>query len=111
MQLSQLLSIGLFTIALLFTLYFWIDRWNKTNATEAFADLSKLTNLTNQNPSDEEASQAYMTLLKYIKKDFNKGIKFVLDFGDRFFGKSVKIRDDLDVQTLFNNYSNPLQAV
>lgn len=109
-------------MAIVFTLYFWIDRWNGTNAiiNESFTDLpgglnesvlAKLNSEAIANPTDDDAVKAHKTLLRYIKNDFTKGIKFVMDFGKTFFGKNVKLREDLDVQTLMNNYSSPLQVV
>ncbi len=59
-------------------------------------------------PTDLDAVQAHQTLLRYIRNDFSKGVKFVMDFRDRFFG-SVPIRNDLDIRTLLDNYQNPLQ--
>ena len=121
MHLSTILSIAFFTMALVLTTYFWIDRIRGTNAilTESFdnppgslkdSDLAVLTNAGSYNPTDDDASKAYKTLLQYTKNDFGKGIKFVKDFGKRFFGKNVPIREDLDVETLMNNYSSPLQV-
>ena len=120
MHVSQILSIALFTIAGTLTVYVWLDRMRGTNSkvTEAFEDtpqmdaatLAKLKTTMNANPTDEDAINAHQTLLRYMKNDFGKGIKFVMDFGKRFF-EDPTIRKDLDVRTLMNNYSSPLQVV
>ncbi len=62
-------------------------------------------------PTDAEAVVAHQTLLRYIRNDFGKGVKFVLDMRDRFFGESVPLRKDLDVRTLMDNYQSPLQRL
>ena len=59
-------------------------------------------------PTDMDAIQAHQTLLRYIRNDYGKGVKFVMDLRDRFFGP-VPIRKDLDIRTLLDNYQNPLQ--
>ena len=119
MHLSQILSLSLFTIALTLTVYVWLDRLRGTNASinEAFVDaklddatIAKINKAVNSNPTDDDAIKAHQTLLRYMKNDFGKGIKFVIDFGKRFF-ENPKIRKDLDVTTLMNNYSSPLQVV
>ena len=120
MHLSQILSVALFTVAVTFTVYVWIDRLRGTNrsVSEAFEDLPKIDDATlaklktaiNTNPTDSDAVNAHKTLLQYMKNDFKKGIVFVSDFGQRFF-ENPTIRKDLDVQTLMNNYRSPLQVV
>lgn len=123
MKAQQLISIALFTMATVFTIYAWMERLNGTNPklNEAFAnpttiteeDLRRIQNSTAaaNAPTDDEAIQAHQTLLRYIRNDFSKGVKFVMDFGKRFYGDALPIRDDLDVQRLMDNYSNPLQVV
>jgi len=119
MHISQILSLSLFTIALTLTIYMWLDRLRGTNPkiNEAFTDaklddatIAKINNAINANPTDEEAVKAHQTLLIYMKNDVKKGIKFVMDFGKRFF-ENPTIRKDLDMKTLMNNYSSPLQVV
>jgi hypothetical protein len=100
----------------------WSDRLSNRNAkiNEAFAnekstglknsDMESIKNSLNPKPSDSDVSTAYRTLLKYISNDFEKGSKFVLDFGERFYGEGVPLKKDLDVTTLMNNYHNPLQV-
>jgi hypothetical protein len=113
MQLSQIVSVAIFTFALTLTVYVWLDRFKKK---EGFSDvsldpatISAIKASINNNPTDDDAIKAHQTLLRYIKHDFGKGVKFVMDFGKRFFDKPT-LREDLDVKTLMNNYSSPLQG-
>ena len=119
MHASQIISLALFTIALTLTMYVWFDRLRGTNASvnEAFVDIAlddatiaKIKNTVNSAPTDDDAIKAHQTLLRYMKNDFGKGSKFVMDFGKRFFADPT-IKSDLDVRTLMNNYSSPLQVV
>jgi len=111
--------IGLFTCTALLTLYGWMDRIKGTNhaINEAFEvkiddiDIAKLANANEPVPTDTEAVQAHQTLLRYARNDFSKGIKFVMDFGRRFFGENMSLRPDLDVRRLMDNYSSPLQVI
>ena len=111
--------IGLFTGAVVLTLYGWMDRIQGTNRTitEAFEvkiddiDIAKLANANEPVPTDMDAVQAHQTLLRYVRNDFSKGIKFVMDFGKRFFGENMSLRPDLDVRRLMDNYNNPLQVI
>ena len=114
MKLAHLISIGLFTIVTVLTVYGWSDRIHGTSAVlkENFADTDEQLALLRKGPlppTDEEAVKAHQTLLRYIKNDFSKGIKFVMDFGQRFFGENMTLRTDLDVRRLMDNYSSPLQ--
>ena len=113
MQLSQIVPVAIFTFALTLTVYVWLDRFKKK---EGFSDvsldpatISAIKASINNNPTDDDAIKAHQTLLRYIKHDFGKGVKFVMDFGKRFFDKPT-LREDLDVKTLMNNYSSPLQG-
>lgn len=119
---SQLISISLFTIAVVITLYSWMDRISGKNAIvkEAFTEpheilnsdvLQALTKTNESVPTDKEAIQAHQTLLRYIRNDFNKGIKFVMDFGNRFYGPKLPLKENLRVDTLMDNYTSPLQGV
>jgi hypothetical protein len=116
---GKLIMIGLFTGAVVLTLYGWMDRIKGTNRVinEAFelqisdADLAKLSQANEPVPTDMDAVKAHQTLLRYARNDFSKGIKFVMDFGKRFFGENMSLRPDLDVRKLMDNYSNPLQVV
>jgi len=119
MKPSQLVSIALFTVAAVLTVYAWSDRLRRSNAilNEAFEvqineeDLARLQNANEPVPTDADAVKAHQTLLRYIRNDFHKGIKFVTDLGKRFFGDQVPLRDDLEVRKLMDNYSSPLQVV
>ena len=72
------------------------------------ADLDRLTRANEPTPSEEEAIKAHQTLLYFIRNDFTKGIKFVMDFGDRFYGKPLPLKKDFDPRTLLDNYRTPL---
>jgi hypothetical protein len=65
-------------------------------------------------PTDQDVVEAHQTLLRYIRNDYGKGVKFLFDIRDRFFeGDQCKptIRKDLDIRTLLDNYQNPLQRL
>ncbi len=62
-------------------------------------------------PTDQDAVEAHQTLLRYIRNDFPKGVKFVMDLRDRFFEPTAGIRHDLDIRTLLDNYHSPLQRL
>ena len=118
MNLMNLVGIAGFTITLVLTMYFWMDRWKAVSAgTEGFAsqgtipqsEINRLLASSEAAPTDDDALKAHQTLLRYISNDFNKGVKFVLDFGDRFFGDHMPLRPDLDTRKLMDNYVNPLQ--
>ena len=118
MNLSQLVSIGLFTMALVFTVSIYAERWRGTNPAvkEAFAlqDDELVQSVMKANepiPSDADAVNAHQTLLRYIRNDYSKGLKFVLALRDSFFGPQVLIKKDLDVRRLMDNYISPLQSV
>ena len=99
------------------SVYFWTDRWFgfKSPISEAFenqlsqAELNQLAAQFATAPTDDDAVKAHQTLLRYISNDFNKGIKFVIDFGERFYGDGLPLRSDLDTRKLMDNYRNPLQ--
>lgn len=115
MKLVELISIGLFTIACVLSMYYWSDKMRNVQTTEGF-ETNVLSDKTIQSlikanepvPTDADANAAYQTLLRYIRNDFSKGIRFVRDFGTRFFGDNTPLRADLDVRTLMDNYSSPL---
>jgi hypothetical protein len=122
MRTSELISIALFTIALVLTVYAWRDRIAGSNAAinEAFEnngpvlskeELAQLRSINEEKPSAQDAEKAYRTLLRYIRNDFPVGIKFVDDFGKRFFGDDMPLRKDLDTRRLMDNYMSPLQGV
>jgi hypothetical protein len=118
MNTVQLISIGLATFVAVITIYGWMDRIQGTNAkiNEGFTDtditsdavLEHLKKANEQIPTPDEAVNAHRTLLQFIQSDFGRGIKFVDDFGLRFFGDNMKLRKDLDTRTLMDTYVNPL---
>lgn len=123
MKTEQLIGIALFTFVVVITLYGWMDRVQNRNPVinEAFQsivvndgpgltqeDLEKLTKANEPVPSEEDAVKAHQTLLYFIRNDFGKGIKFVMDFGDRFYGKTLPLKKDLDTRTLTVGYQSPL---
>ena len=119
MKIAELVSISLFTMAAVFTVYAWSDRIAKRNPviTEAFDtqmnDETKnaLADLTATSPTDTDAVNAHKILLRYIQSDWKKGILFVMDFGKRFYGDNLPLRDGLDSRHLMDNYRSPLQGV
>ena len=98
------------------TIYFWVERWHGVQSpiSEAFtstlsqAELNQLAARFAAAPTDDDAVRAHQTLLQYISNDFNKGIKFVFDFGEKFYGDNLPLRSDLDTRKLMDNYRNPL---
>ncbi len=105
------------------TLYAWSDRITGRNKAieEAFANpgsdplsdaaIQSLIKGNEPEPTDADAIAAHQTLLRYIRNDFTKGARFVIDFRNRFFGENVQLRDDLDVRRLMDNYISPLQGI
>jgi hypothetical protein len=122
MRIEQLVGIGLFTIALVLTVYTWRDRLvvRKSAKVEGFAvktdiisdgTYDMLLKSNERTPTDQEAVEAHQTLLRYMRDNFGQGIKFARDFGDRFFGTNLPFRTDLDVRKLMDNYQSPLQRL
>jgi len=122
MHISQLISISLFIIALTITIYAWMDRLTGSNAkiNEAFEnpglsldkiDIEALKKSNEPEPTDADATRAHQTLLRFIRNDFGKGVKFVMDFGKRFYGDNLHLRKDLVITTLMDNYNSPLQVI
>lgn len=123
---STLVSLGIFVFTLTITVYSWMDvisyRRNKRNqsaeATEGFANEGPniisdkaINNIIKSNepvPTDADAVQAHQTLLRYVRNDFSRGIRFVDDLGKRFYGNKIPLRPDLDVRKLMDNYQSPL---
>ena len=112
MNITQLISIGLATFIAVITIYGWMDRIQGTNAkinegftststTDALASddvLERLKQVNEQIPTPDEAVKAHRALLLFIQSDF----------GRRFFGDNMKLRNDLDTRTLMDTYVNPL---
>lgn len=118
LKINDIVSISLFTMVTLITVYAWMDRLGKRShvINEAFEDvqvddklINKIMKANEPQPTDADAVSAHQTLLRYIRNDFSKGIYFVDDFRRRFFGENIRLRTDLDVQKLMDNYSSPLQ--
>lgn len=122
MEIKQLVSIALFTCALVLTVLSWSEYIGSKRSHEGFVggtptdvlnnDVLKMISATNEPvPTDLDAVKAHQTLLRYIRNDIRKGSKFIVDFRDRFFGSNIPLRRDIDVRTLLDNYQNPLQRV
>lgn len=122
----RLFAIGLFTVATVLAYSMWSDYIaNRTHTpaapahVEGFeerpllsdAEIARLSRANEPVPTDADAVAAHQTLLRYIRNNYEKGRYFVYDFGQRFYGPAVQVRDDLDVRTLLDNYSSPLQRV
>lgn len=118
MNTTYLISVGLATFLAVLTIYGWMDRLQGTNVklNEGFSDVELLTSddvlnhlkqANEQAPTPDDAVKAHRTLLLFIQNDFGRGIKFVDDFGRRFFNTNT-LRPDLDTRTLMSNYVNPL---
>jgi hypothetical protein len=129
MHISQLISIALFTVAAVITLLAWNDRLAGTNAAinEAFEG-GAMKDLDKNDPTlkavqelasagtvtEDDASKAYKTVLKFIQQDFARGALFVEDITRRFYGEDAELRTfrkDLDMTTLLDNYRSPLQRI
>jgi hypothetical protein len=123
MDIKTLISIGVFTSLFLLTVLFWRDYLRSARSKEGFSPMNmnstvlsdKVIELIAKNnepvPTDQDAVEAHQTLLRYIRNDFPKGVKFIMDLRDRFFGPTVEIRRDLDIRTLLDNYQSPLQRL
>lgn len=127
MRAIQLISIGLFTAAVVLTIYAWLDRIryskrygakhegfdNPTDDPLAVASVPKAILDANppDNPTNADAVKAHKTLLIYTSQNVANGIRFMKDFGDRFFVQPAEIRTDFNPATLMNNYVSPLQKV
>ena len=61
--------------------------------------------------SGDQVNEAYQTLLRFISQDYSQGVKFVMDFRDRFMKEGSQIRTDIDVRRLLDNYHSPLQRL
>lgn len=125
MHATHLISIGLFTAAVVLTIYAWMDRvrysrryFKTTESFENPADplslpepVGGVPGFVSQDPSDAEALAAHRTLIMYTSKNVAKGLRFMTSIGKTFFEQPVKIRTDIDPATLMNNYVSPLQIV
>jgi hypothetical protein len=113
-------------MAVVWTAYGAMDRWNAAGATTAAVDVQPtkteafeteknpeavLKALQLQNPTDVDAVQAHKTLLRYTQQDYKKGIAIIINIANQFFGPGLTVRKDLDPSTLVANYTNPLVGV
>jgi len=121
MRASQLISIGLFTAAVVLTLYAWNDRIRNARGllTEAFDNpvdplaLPKPSQSITipDTPTDADAVAAHKILLLYTTQNLEKGLRFIKAIGRQFFEPPFSIRTDINPLTLTNNYVSPLQIV
>ena len=122
MRVIEWLFLPIFVMAGVFAFRSAMDRWT---AAEGFASpttdvpttdipadkLQSLRDAANPTPTDADAIQAHKTLLKYIQNDYKKGVYFVLNIANQFFGPGLMIRKDMDPSTILANYVNPLQGI
>jgi hypothetical protein len=121
MDLKTLVSIGIFTSLFLLTVLFWREYLRSPKSKEGFMNMNstvlsdKVIEMIAKNNepvvTDQQAIEAHQTLLRYIRDDYPKGVKFIMDLRTRFFGEDVPIRKDLDIRTLLDNYQSPLQRL
>jgi len=124
MHATQLISIGLFTGAVVLTIYAWMDRVRYSKryfkGVESFANPPNPLSIPNvdvspipfpSDPTDADALAAYKTLLTYTSQNVAKGLRFMKAVGNTFFVQPVQLRTDIDPANLMNNYVSPLQVV
>ena len=116
MRTSELISIGLFTVAVVLSVYVLRDRLSASVHTEGFANPTTITINTPtmqvpDKPTDADAVLAHKTLLVYTSQNLEKGIRFLTAIGEQFFEPPFAIRTDIDPATLMNNYISPLQKI
>ncbi len=125
MELKLLVSIGICTVLTVLTILFWRDYLLSPRSKEGFttaSDMMKNSALSDQviqmiaknnEPvvSADAANEAYQTVLRFIGQDYSQGVKFVMDFRDRFMKEGSQIRTDIDVRHLLDNYHSPLQRL
>jgi hypothetical protein len=125
MHVIQLISIGLFTAAVVLTIYAWMDRVRYSNryfkTTETFANppdplavsepIGTVPALVSQNPTNADAIAAHRLLLQYTSKNVANGLRFIKSIGNTFFKQPLDLRTDIDPANLMNNYVSPLQVV
>ena len=116
MRTSELISIGLFTAALVLSVYALRDRLRASISTEGFENPTTVTINTPidqvpDKPTDADATLAHKTLLVYTSQNLENGIRFLTAIGEQFFEPPFAIRTDINPATLMNNYINPLQKI
>jgi hypothetical protein len=116
MNLVQCLVAAALTMAVVWTVYGLIDRWNTVvvssvspaSTEEPFSDAEGPKDLPR--PSDSDAIQAHKTLLQYTQANPSKGTAIVAAIAQEFYGPGLTVRKDLDPEALLANYNNPLQG-
>ncbi len=127
MDIKNILYVGFFAFIVFLTLFSWkeIIDYGAMKSSSVKMDVTKegfsnevdftsdaaINNIIKSNepvPTDADAIAAHQTLLRYIRNDFMKGVRFVNDFGNRFFGDNLPLRPNLDTRTLMDNYRSPL---
>ncbi len=125
MDLKTLLSIGICTVLTVLTILMWREYLASPRSKEGFTTASNMLSnsalsdevikmiAANNEPtvSKEEAVLAHQTLLRFIRDDYEQGVKFVMDFRDRFMEPGSAVRTDIDVRRLLDNYHSPLQRL
>lgn len=125
MDLKTLLSIGICTVLTVLTILIWREYLASPQSKEGFTTASNIMSnsalsdevikmiAANNEPvvSKEEAVLAHQTLLRFIRDDYAQGVKFVIDFRNRFMEPGSVIRTDIDVRRLLDNYQSPLQRL
>ena len=123
MRLDKLVSIGLFTMALVLTIYSWQEYLSSNRVKEGFSGSAEITDLVSDStiamiskknepvPTQQQAEEAYQTLLRFIRNDFKDGIKYVIDFRQKFYDDKKELRPDLDIRKLMDNYQSPIQRL
>jgi hypothetical protein len=116
MNLVHCLVAAALTMAVVWTVYGLIDRWNTVvvssvapaSTEEPFSDAEgpKESAL----PTDSDAIQAHKTLLQYTQANPSKGTAIVAAIAQEFYGPGLTVRKDLDPEALLANYNNPLQG-
>ena len=117
MNLVHCLVAAALTMAVVWTVYGLIDRWNtvvvvpvSTSTEEPFSDAGGPKEPSRPTPSDSDAIQAHKTLLQYTQAYPSKGTAIVAAIAQEFYGPGLTVRKDLDPEALLANYSPPLQG-
>jgi len=122
MNLVQCLAAAALTMAVVWTFYGLIDRWNAVSVfpvvpvapvsgtEEPFSDAGDTKEPSRPTPSDSDAIQAHKTLLQYTQANPSKGTAIVAAIAQEFYGPGLIVRKDLDPEALLANYSPPLQG-
>lgn len=120
MNLVHCLVAAALTMAVVWTVYGLIDRWNSvlvspvdpaSGTEEAFSDAGNTKDPPRPPvPSDSDAIQAHKTILQYTQAYPSKGTAIVAAIAQEFYGPGLTVRKDLDPEALLANYSPPLQG-